>query len=56
MAIAENSYPKKMGHSYLKILDPKIWLSSEISGPKTWHTHPRMETWQVPPWGKTSFL
>ena len=48
MAIAENSYPQKMGHSYLKILDPKIWLSSEISDPKTWHAHPRMQTWQVP--------
>ena len=50
MAIAENSYPQKMGHSCLKILDPKIWLSSEISDPKTWHAHPRMKTWKVPPW------
>ena len=41
MAIAENSYPQKMGHSCLKILDPKIWLSNEISDPKTWHAHPR---------------
>ena len=39
-----------MGHLCLKILDPKIWLSSEISDPKTRHAHPRMQTWQVPPW------
>ena len=24
MAIAENSYPHKMGHSCLKLLDPKL--------------------------------
>ena len=42
MAIAQNSYPQKMGHSCLKILDAKIWLSSEISDPKTWHAHNRM--------------
>ena len=29
MAIAENSYPQKMGSSCLKIQDPKIWLSSK---------------------------
>ena len=46
MAIAENSYPPKMGSS---CLDPKIWLSSEISGPKTWQAHPCLQTWQVPP-------
>ena len=34
MAIAENSYPQKIGHSCLKFLDPKIWLSSEIPDPK----------------------
>ena len=47
MAIAENSYPPKMGHSCLKILNPKIWLSNEFSDPKTWHAHLRMQTWQV---------
>ena len=52
MAIAENSYPEKMGHSCLKILDQKLWLSSEISDQKTWHAHNRMKTWQVPGWGK----
>ena len=36
MAIAENSYPQKMGHS---------------CDPKTWHAHPRMQTSQVLPWG-----
>ena len=52
MAIAENSYPtpQKMGSSCLQILDPKIWLSSEISDSKTWHAHPRVQTWQEPPW------
>ena len=49
MAIAENSYSKKMTNSCLQTLDPKIWFSSEISHPKTWHAHPRMQTWQVPP-------
>ena len=44
MAIAENSYPHKMGSSYLQVLDPK-----------TWHAHPRMQTWQVPP-GKDATL
>ena len=43
MAIAENSYSLKIGHSCLKILDPKIWLSSEILDPKTWHAHPHMQ-------------
>ena len=43
MAIAENSHPQNVGSS-LQILDPKIWLSSEISDPKTWHAHPRMQT------------
>ena len=52
MAIAENSYQQKMGSSCLQILDLKIWLSSEISDPKTWHTHPRMQTWQVHSWDK----
>ena len=27
---------------------PKIWLSSEISNPKTWHAHPRMQTCTSP--------
>ena len=49
MAIAENSYPHKMGSSCLQILDPEIWLSSEISDPKTWHAQPSIQTWQVPP-------
>ena len=51
MAIAENSLPppKKMGSSCLQILDRKIWLSSEISDPKTWHAHPYMQAWEVPP-------
>ena len=49
MAIAENSYPPEMRSSCLQILDPKIWISSEISDPKTWHAYPRMQTWQVPP-------
>ena len=49
MAIAENSYPQKMRNSCLQILHPKIWFLSEISDPKTWHAHPRMQTWQVPP-------
>ena len=56
MAIAENSYPPKIGHSCLKILDPKIWLSSEISDPRTWHALPRMQRWQVPPWEPASTL
>ena len=43
MAIAENSYPQNVGTSSLQILDPNIWLSSEISDPKTWHAHPRMQ-------------
>ena len=35
--------PPKMAHLCLKILDPqKIWLSSEISDPNTWHAHPRI--------------
>ena len=38
-----------MESSCLQILDKKIWLSSEISDPKTWHAHPRRQTWQVPP-------
>ena len=50
MAIVENSYSPKMGSTCFQSLDPKIWLSSEISHPKTWHAHPRMQTWQLPPW------
>ena len=46
MAIAENSYPPKMGSSCLQILYPKIWLSSEISDPKTRYAHPRMQICQ----------
>ena len=49
MAIAEKTNPKKMGSSRLQILDPKICLLSEISDPETWHAHPLMQTWQVPP-------
>ena len=52
MAISKNSYQQKMGSSCLQILDPKIWLSSEISDQKTWHAHPGMQTWQVHPWDK----
>ena len=53
MAIAENSYPQIIGHSCLKILDPKIWLSSEISDPKTWHAHPVCKHGKYPPLGET---
>ena len=53
MAIAENSYLQKMGHSCLKILDPKIWLSSEISDPKN-GTHTTVcKHGKYPPWSTT---
>ena len=57
MAIVENSLPPppppppppKKGSSCLQTLGRKIWLSSEISDPKTWHAHPHMQTWEAPP-------
>ena len=39
MEITENYFPKK----------GEVHVSSEISDPKTWHAHSRMQTWQVPP-------
>ena len=44
MATAENLYPPKKGKFMLQSLDPKIWLSNETTGRKTWHTHSRMQT------------
>ena len=45
-----------MGKFILQILDPQKWLSSEISDPKTWHAHPRMQTRQVLPPGVLRLL
>ena len=44
-----------MRTSCLQILDPRTWLSTEISDPKTWHAHPRLQTWQVPPREKFNY-
>ena len=48
MTVAETFYPQNWEVHISNVIPPKKWLSSEISGPKTWHAHPRMQTWQVP--------
>ena len=40
MIIAETFYSPKNEKFILQTLDPKNWLSCEISNPKTWHAHP----------------
>ena len=49
MTVVEHFTPSpKNWEVYIANLRPQKWLSSEISDSKTWHSHPRMQTWQVP--------
>ena len=45
-----NFLPPKIGKFILQILDPKMAFKWNFRH-KTWHAHPRMQTWQVPPPG-----
>ena len=54
MIVAQTFYSQNW-EVHIANLTPQERLSSEISDPKAWHAHPRMQTWQVPPGSTTKF-
>ena len=53
MAVAENSYPQKMGHSCLKILDPKNGFQVKFQTQKHGTHTPVCKHGKYRPWDVT---